>query len=119
MRKPYILKTNEIDTLLVGLASHGKDETQTRMLGKALKSMEQDSEMDDKFLDMSETLLKRARDVDVDVDEDKQLQVAFYTLASMLRIVAHRVNMAYMKKDKRDNLRFIRLASSNKDAPIQ
>jgi len=119
MRKPYVIKSNEIDTLLVGLASHGKQETFERMLDKALKSIDKDSEMDDKFLDMYETLLKRARMVEAQDPEDVQLQVALYTLASLLRSVAQKVYMAYLKKgEERDNPRFIRLVSYNKEAPV-
>lgn len=119
MRKPYILKKQEIDALLLGLTSHGPKETYVRMLEKAKEAMKKDDSMDEKFMDMYDALLKRARQIEPSNNDEVKLQAAFYTLAEMLRNIAHRVFYSYVRQGKArdfDNERFLRLVVNNQKA---
>lgn len=116
MRKPYILKRQEVEHLLMGLTTHGRDETHTRMMAKATEAMKKDEFLDEKFMDMYDTLLKRARHLEPSDEDEKKLQEAYYTLASMLRNIAHRVYYTYIKQGKArdlENERFLRLVVNN------
>ena len=118
IRKPYVLKEEEISTLVHGMMTHGDEETYVRMRDKSLVSMQQIDDMDEMLMDMHETMLKRAREAEIENDQDKQVKQILYQLASMLRILAHDINREYRKRGKeKDGERFLRLVSFNKDAP--
>lgn len=120
MRKPYILKTEEIDVLLAGIVSHGEEETYDRMRDKAFNSLDARPDMDDVFLDMYECMIKRARDVDIQTEEGQYLARDMYSLASMMRNIAHQLYRAYNRSgEARDNDRFLRLVVDNQTIPAQ
>lgn len=120
MRQPYVLKTEEVDTLLNGLISNGADETYERMRDKAFNVSEQRLDMDDVFLDMYECMIERAREVDINNQDGQELAQHMYTLAAMMRNIAHQLYRAYNRSgDARDNERFLRLAINNKTVPAQ
>jgi len=115
-RTPYILKNNEVNALLAGLAAHGASKTFEQMKGRATTAMEKSDDIDEMFLDMYDGMLKRARKTD-DKGE-KELQSAYYLLTSMLWRLAHEIHFAYLKSGKqKDSTRFIHLVSNNPDAP--
>ena len=74
------------------------------------------------LLDMSETILQKGReDLDSGVKQEGELTVSniYYSLAFMLRRLAHEIYRLYIKKGKkRDSNRFIRLVSYNENAPL-
>lgn len=119
-RKKYILKSDEIDIVISGLIESGPVETYKKMKDKALLSMEKIKDLDEMFMDMSEDFLNRARTEPKDEGE-KKLQEIYYTLNTMLRKLAHEVNLFYKKaKDKKrsSSNRFLKLVVNNKDAPF-
>ncbi len=122
--KPYIMKNEEIQTLVAGIMAHGVDDTYSKMRAKAIFAMDNKENIDDMFLDMSDTLLRLAREEvdskDKNEDGDSNLlSNVYYTVSYMLKRIAHEVYRNYIKKgDTRDNSRFIRLVSYNKDAPL-
>lgn len=120
MRKPYILKTEEVDTLLAGLVSHGADATYERMRDKAFDASQQRPDMDDVFLDMYEGMIKKARGIDAGEEDGKKLSNDLYTLATMMRNIAHQLYRAYNRAGMiRDNDRFLRLVVSNDTIPAE
>ena len=123
VRKSYIMKVGEIQTLIAGLVTHGPENIYTQIKAKALFAMEEKNDIDEMFLDMSETLLRKGREEleseDSEDSEDASIANIYYTLSYILRKVAHEVYVKYIKKgETRDNDRFIRLVSNNKDAPL-
>ena len=118
MRTPYVLQEAEVQTLLHGIINHGPKETYDKMKEKAITAMSNDVYVDEMFLDMYETILKRARELhqnEKDSDEG-ELQLVLYQLSSMLRTIAHDVYRMYIKKGKNKNSpKFLRLISFNKD----
>jgi len=83
--------------------------------------MDERDDIDEMFLDMSETLLKSGREEleREHTEEDPSIANIYYTLSYMLRKAAHEVYIKYIKKGSaRDNKRFIRLVSNNEDAPL-
>lgn len=118
-RKPYTLPEQEIEILISGLMEHGDEETYNRMRDKTLSVIDKKDDLDEMLMDMYETMITRARESVVENEKDKELQNILYQLASILRILAHELYRTYIKNGKgRDNERFIRLASFNKDAPV-
>lgn len=121
-RKPYIMKVEEIQTLIAGLITHGPEDIYGKIKAKAFFAMENKDDIDDMFLDMAETLLKKGREELEEDDEDGEnpsIANIYYTLSYILRKVAHETYSKYLKLGKeRDNNRFIRLVSYNKDAPL-
>lgn len=120
MRKPYIMKIEEVQTLIAGLITNGPEDTYNKIKAKALFAMDGKGDIDDMFLDMSETLLKKGREEmeDKEAEESPTLAHVYYTLSYILRKVAHEIYIKYIKRgEARDNNRFIRLVSNNKDAP--
>lgn len=120
MRKPYIMKVEEIQTLIAGFVSNGQEDTYNKIKAKALFAMDKIEDIDDMFLDMSESFLKLARDdTDIESEDNPSLSSIYYVISYMLRKVAHEIYSKYIKKgEQRDNSRFIRLISYNKDAPL-
>jgi hypothetical protein len=117
VRKRYILKVEEIETLLKGIIETGPEETYKKMKEKALLSIEKMKDLDEMFMDMSEDLLDRARIEPAEDENSKQLKDTFYLLHSMLRNLAHEVNKIYRKNGKeKTGERFVRLISHNKEA---
>lgn len=117
-RKPYILKEEEINTLVRGIVDHGDEETYSRMRDKSLVAMKSDDDVDEMLMDMHETMLNRARGVG-DGPEYTEVKKTLYQLASMLRILAHYINKEYRASGKKKSgERFLKLASYNKDAPV-
>lgn len=110
MRTPYILKEQEMEMLLNGMAKYGADKTYEVMKKRSLASMEDVTDTDEVLMDQYESVLKRARELTVESDDDKELQNSLYQLSSLLRVLAHEVYREYLKIDKeRDNERFLRL----------
>jgi len=117
-RDVYILKVDEIKSLVSGLISHGPGQTYEQMRRRAIQAMGKSDDIDEVFLDMYESMIKRARSIKVEDDEDKQRQIFYYTIAHMLRRLAHEINRVYLKLGKkRYSKRFIRLASYNPESP--
>lgn len=117
-REPYILKAKEIQSLVAGLAAHGPQLTYEQMRKRATQAMENANDVDEMFLDMHEYMLKKARELEVEDDDDLKLQIFYYTIASMLRKLAHEIYRAYLKLGKeRASNRFIRLVSDNPNSP--
>jgi len=117
-RKPYVLKEEEISTLIHGMMTHGDEETYARMRDKSLVAMRNIEDMDEMLMDMHETMLHRARETKDEEKADKELKQILYQLASMFRILAHYINREYrtLGKEKRGE-RFLKLVSFNKDVP--
>ena len=120
VRSPYIMKVEEIQILVTGLLEHGPEETYNKMRAKAFLSMDAKNDVDETFLDMSETLSRKAKEeLDNDSDEDPSLSNIYSTLSFMLKRLAHEVHRKYIKKgDKRDNSRFLRLISYNEKVSL-
>lgn len=120
--KPYIMKIEEIQVLVAGLVSHGANDTYNRMKAKSILSMDQKDDIDEMLLDMSETMLQKGReDLGSVVEREGEPTVSsiYYSLAFMLRKLAHEIYRLYIKKGKkRDSNRFIRLVSYNENAPL-
>lgn len=120
MRKPYVLRSSEVEILLSGLTTHGHEETYKRMRDKAFMSMSSREDMDEVFLDMYEGMIKKARALDVSSEEEALLAQDMYAIASMMRNVAHQVYRAYTRAgEERDNDRFLRLVVDNNTIPVQ
>lgn len=126
-RKPYIMKIEEIKTLIASLIANGAEETYARMRVKAFMAMDGSDDIDEMFLDMSEACLKKGREELEMPDEEENnkeddrpvLSNIYYTLAFLLRRLAHEVYRRYIKKGKqRDSNRFIRLISYDENAPL-
>jgi len=118
-RKPYILKEEEIDTLVQGIVEHGDEETYAKMRDKSLVAMRNVKDMDEMLIDMYETMLERARSANDEDQTDKELKKILYQLASMFRILAHDINREYRKLgQERNGERFLRLVSYNKEATV-
>jgi len=119
-RDTYIMKVEEIQTLIAGLITNGPEDTYNRMRAKAFMLMDQKEDADEFFLDMSETFSKKAKeDIENDSSEDPSLSNIYSTLAFMLRKLAHEVYRKYIKKgDRRDNSRFLRLVSYNESVSL-
>lgn len=128
IRKPYIMKMEEMQTLIASLVTKGAEETYARMRAKAFMAMDKTADIDEMFLDMSETFLKKGRselessdeeDEEVEDDGRPTLISIYYTVAFLLRRLAHEVYRRYIKMGKqRDNDRFIRLVSYDEEAPL-
>jgi len=125
-RKPYIMKIQEIQTLIASLVSNGPEDTYSRMRAKAFMAMSDKNDVDEMFLDMSNTLLEKGREAantsekDSDNEQDGVPSVVdvYYTLSFLLRKLSHEVYRSYIKQGKkRNNSRFLRLHSHNKEAP--
>ena len=116
----YIMRTEEIEILISGLIEHGPVETFNKMRAKAFMAMDKKNDVDEIFLDMSETLSKRAKEeLDNDSDDNPSLSNIYSTLAFMLRKLAHEIYRKYIKiGEERDNSRFLRLISYNKDVSL-
>lgn len=119
-RNAYIMKIEEIQMLVEGFIFNGPEDTYNRMRAKAFMSMDQKNDIDEVFLDMSESLAKKAKeDIDSDNDENPSLSNIYSTLAFMLRRLAHEVYRKYIEKgEKRDNSRFLRLVSCNEHVSL-
>lgn len=116
-REKYIIKTKEVNSLLAGLVAHGPERTYEQMKLRATRAMEASDDVDEMFLDMAESMLKKARNTRVKKDE-QSTKPYFYTLASMLRRLAHEINRAYIRTNRKaDSVRFIRLVFDNPEAP--
>ena len=118
-RKKYVLKVEEIDALIKGVFEQGAEETYKRMKEKALSSVEKMKDLDEMFMDMSEDFLSRAREEAAN-DEERELQRTFYLLNTMLRKLAQEINMVYLKtksRDRNSSDRFLRLMTTNQEAP--
>ena len=114
------MKEEEIQVLIAGFITNGAEDTYNRMKAKSFMSMENKKDLDDMLLDMSETLYKRAleelSDIEKTENESNSLFNIYNTLSFMLKRLAHEVFRKYNRMgDKRDNNRFLRLASYNKN----
>ncbi len=117
-RKPYVLKNDEIETLIKGIMEYGDEETYARMLNKSLVTMQNIEDMDEMLMDMYETMLEKARSTKDEDKSSKELRLIYYQLASMFRILAHQIQREYIKKGQnKQGERFLRLVSYNKDIP--
>jgi hypothetical protein len=114
------MKVEEIQILVIGLIDNGPEETYNKMRAKAFMSIDTRSDVDEMFLDMSEILSKKAKEeVDNDNDDNPSLANIYSTLSFMLRRLAHEVYRKYIKMgDKRNNERFLRLASYNEKVSL-
>jgi hypothetical protein len=114
------MKVEEIQMLVSGLIEHGPEETFNKMRAKAFMSMDQKNDVDEIFLDMSETLSRKAKEeLDNDSDDNPSLSNIYSTLAFMLRRLAHEVHRKYIKKgEERDSSRFLRLVSYNESVSL-
>ena len=89
------------------------------MKDKAISIIGKTDNLDEEFLDRSETLLEKARQEpkeDVSGDE-ATLQDIYYTLSFMLRKLAHEMHFKYLQiNNKKESNRFLRVIV-NKEAP--
>lgn len=116
--RPYKLSDKEVETLMAAMLSKSKEEVYGRMKDKAIGNLDRKQDLDEDFLDMSETILKRARELSTSDTEIIVVRDAYYSLHYMLRKLAHELNMTKIKNGSPpDNNRFIRLVSYNKNAP--
>lgn len=112
----YIMKAEEVQVLITSFITYGPEETYNKMAYKALISIDQANDIDEVFLDMSETLSKKAKE-EIDND-DSSLLIIYRSLAFMLRRLAHKIYREYIRKgEKRNNSRFLRLISYNEKIP--
>jgi hypothetical protein len=111
------MKEEEVQILVSGFMENGPEETFNRMRAKAFISMDQKNDVDEIFLDMSETLSKKAKE---ELGNDNLLLFNIYnTLAFMLRRLAHEVYRKYIRMgEERDNSRFLRLVSCNESVSL-
>lgn len=117
-RKPYIIKDAEVGTLVASMLSGGGTETLSRLRGRALLSMDAHDDMDEIFLDMSDSFREKGL-LELDKEGDVPMASIYYTLAFILRRLAHEIYRKYIKNGvQRDNERFIRLVSYNEQAPL-
>lgn len=115
-RKKYVLKVDEIETLVEGVLKNGADDTYNRMHEKALSSYDRVKDLDEMFLDMSEDFLERAR-MEVK-EENKAIQDAYYLLSSMLKKLAYDINRMMRKAGKeRNGERFFKAIVNLEAAP--
>lgn len=115
----YIMKEEEIQILLTGLIVNGVEDTYDRMKAKALMMMDQKPDVDEILLDMSETLYKKVQNELTNENKDLSIINAYNTLSFILKRLAHKVYRKYNRKgEQRDNNRFLRLISCNKDISL-
>lgn len=115
----YIMKEEEIQILLTGLIVNGVEDTYDRMKVKALMMMDQKPDVDEILLDMSETLHKKVQNELANENKDLSIINAYNTLSFMLKRLAHKVYRKYNREgEQRDNNRFLRLISCNKDISL-
>lgn len=119
-RKKYKMKEEEIQMLVGGIMSNGPEETYNRMRAKAFMVLDEKPNVDQIFLDMSETLLEKARGENEDnAEETSPLFIIYNSLSFMLRKIGHEIYRKYIKKGvKRNDKRFLRLVSYNKDVSL-
>lgn len=116
-RTPYIMKEEEIRALIAGFVKYGSEDIYIKMKTKALFVMDKIDDLDEEFLDRANILLMRGRKELHDDNEDS-LKDIYYTLSFMLRKLAHEIYRKYIKNGRiRDNDRFLRIVSNNKEAP--
>jgi len=115
------MSENDIEAMVAGFIKLGPEDVYNKMRAKALLVMDKMKDLDDEFLDRSNTLLAKARqEAEATKEEDSDsLERIYYTLSFMLRKLAHEIYRKYLRKgETRDNGRFLRLVSDNKDAPL-
>jgi len=117
-RTPYIMKEEEIQALIAGFIKYGPEDVYIKMKTKALFVMDKIDDLDEEFLDRANLLLIRGKKELYNNSEDS-LKNIYYTLAFMLRKLAHEIYRKYIKNGRlRDNDRFLRIVSNNKEAPL-
>ena len=98
------ISSEELKPLAEGLNLHGEDKIYSKMRSKALFVMGSQKDIDEMFLDMSEDVLTQARE-----EEDKDIQKSYYTIAFLLRKLAHELYRRYISGgSERDSERFLR-----------
>ena len=98
-----VITTEEIQTLVSGLILHKEDGLYSHMCAKALLLMSSLDDVDEMFLDMSDSALHYAREQDEGDARD------YYTVSFLLRRVAHQVYRKYIREGKqRESERFLR-----------
>lgn len=118
-RNKYVLKEQEVDTLVQGILSRGEEDTYASMRAKCLMTAETIEDMDEMLMDMHESMLEKAREIEAETENDDELKTMFYRIASMFRILAHDINLRYKKSGitKNKSSRILQLVSFNKNIP--
>lgn len=109
------LKNDELESLFTGINTLGPIKTYEAIKAKAIVLVAERDSIDEDMLDMSEAILKLARE-DQTINESKRK--IYYLASYMLRKLAHELRIIYIKTGKQTNSkddRFIRLVSYNKD----
>lgn len=118
-RVTYTIKEEEISSIMSALSSQGSIHTYEQMRNRAIIASDEESNIDEMLLDMHDGMVDRARRLDDNID--KQLQLAYYTIASMLRFLAHEIHFIYKKRGiiGKENKRFLYVICNNSDIPPQ
>lgn len=101
-RQPYILKGEEISLLLSKLSNDGEQELYKSMKHKASVNIQCVNDLDEIFLDMSNTFVSMARDVDIDNEELNKIRQMYLVLSFLLRRLGHEIYREYTKHGKTD-----------------
>lgn len=120
-RDRYIMPLLEIQALVAGFMNHGPEKSYELMKSKAVSIMDKVSDLDEEFMDRSETLLQKARDEqDEETDENEAcMKDILYTLSYMMRKLAHEIHFKYLKQgEQRSGERFLKLVSDNKNRKL-
>jgi hypothetical protein len=112
-RQPYILKGEEISLLLSKLNHDGEKELYNSMKQKADFMTKSVNDLDEIFLDMSNTFVSMARDIETDSEELNEIRQLYLSLSRLLRKVGHETYRSYIKCEKtdRNHERFLHIVS--------
>lgn len=117
-RVTYTIKEEEISSIMGALSSQGSMHTYEQMRNRAIIASDEESNIDEMLLDMYDGMVDRARRLDDNTD--KQLQMSYYTIASMLRFLAHEIHFIYKKRGiVKESKRFLYVICNNSDIPPQ
>jgi hypothetical protein len=108
--KHYILKEEELNMFVQSIIKYGDDETYNRMLTRSLIAINEIDDADEMLMDMHQAVIKRARNIGENNDNEKSIKSVYYRLASILRILAHRIQREYIRKGHvKNSERFLRV----------
>ena len=102
----YTLKKADIDTMVSGILTHGKDITYSHMRKKVFQAAENEDYIDFMLMDMYDSMLIMSRETD-----DEELKKIYLILTTLLRQLAHEIHTFYRnnKKKIKDDKRFLKV----------
>jgi hypothetical protein len=115
-RKKYVIKKDEINSLVSNIISNGTDDTYTKMCAKIFLAIDDKVDLDEMLMDMADETLEKARK-ESEKKNNEIITSAYYSLHFILRKLANQTYRKYIKKGiKKESTRFLNLIT-NESAP--